>query len=119
MSKAKQEVSQWFGKLITQVADWETSAAKFTLIEKLLQIMLNFCHASICTSIAKEHHSENTSTKTHNIAHEVSKLILEENLLHDEAKMCEHLELPKIEVVSICIANVLEGNVDTTTTDLP
>ena len=33
--------------------------------------------------------------------------------------MHEHLELPKIEVVSTHVANALEGNVDTSTTDLP
>lgn len=53
------------------------------------------------------------------MAHEVSKLFIEENLTNDEAKMHECLKLPKIEVVSICIANTLEGNVGTSTTDLP
>ena len=53
------------------------------------------------------------------MAHEVSKLIIEENLTNDEAKMHEHLELPKIEVVITHLVNALEGNVDTSTTDLP
>ena len=58
VTKAKQKVSQWFEKLVTQVADWEISAAKFALAENILDAKLNFCHASICTSIAKEYHLE-------------------------------------------------------------
>ena len=69
--------------------------------------------------IAKEDHSENTSLKIHKISYEVSKLIIEENLRDNKARIYEYLELLMKEVASMHRANSLEENVDAAATDLP
>ena len=53
------------------------------------------------------------------MAYEVSKSIIEENLKDNKARIYECLELPRKEVVKMCIANTLEENFDTKKADLP
>ena len=69
--------------------------------------------------IAKDHHSENDLLKIHNMAHEVSKLITEENFKDDKARICGFLELPMKDVVSIYKTNESEESIDATEIDLP
>ena len=92
MGKAKKDVSQWFGKLIAQVADWETSGVKLTLTGKTFR---NNARFFLCINLHNDSQSSSFGEciieNPYNVVCEFYKLIIEDNIKDEKASMHECL----------------------------
>ena len=99
--ETKKQVSNLFSKFIAQVPDWEAMAAKSILAEKLLKTQMKFTRSLISSMIIADDHASTKIKEANEQSFNISKLMIEIQLLENSTSIVDCLELSKFETIRI------------------
>ena len=90
------------------MSDWEVTTAKFALAEKLFKMQIKFTRSLISSVIITNDCTLTKIKEVNEQSYNLSKLIIETQLLENNTNIIDCLELAKFEIIRIYRNTTLE-----------
>ena len=107
-NETKRQVSKFLSKFILQASDWEGTTAQFQLAEKLFKTQIKFTRLLISSMMINDNHPSTKIKEVNEQSCNLSKLIIETQLLENNTNIIDFLESDKFEIIRLCRNAILE-----------